>query len=69
MRFGWYSIICLNTIPSDRISHRFRHREGIGAARFTPEITCTERIAEAGIEPSVDSAGDSYDNALAESVI
>ena len=27
-----------------------------------------ERLAEAGIEPSVDSRGDSYDNALAESV-
>ena len=29
----------------------------------------TERLAEAGIEPSVGSVGDSYDNALAESVI
>src|SRR5688500_11110887 len=29
----------------------------------------TERLAEAGIEPSVGSRGDSYDNALAESVI
>ncbi|HKZ20209.1 MAG TPA: integrase core domain-containing protein, partial [Acidimicrobiia bacterium] len=29
----------------------------------------TERLAEAGIEPSVGSIGDSYDNALAESVI
>jgi putative transposase len=28
-----------------------------------------ERLAEAGIEPSVGSRGDSYDNALAESVI
>jgi len=32
-------------------------------------IRYTERLAEAGIEPSVGSAGDSYDNALAESVI
>jgi transposase InsO family protein len=32
-------------------------------------ITYTERLAEAGIEPSVGSKGDSYDNALAESVI
>ncbi len=32
-------------------------------------IRCTERLAEAGIEPSVGSIGDSYDNALAESVI
>jgi transposase InsO family protein len=32
-------------------------------------IRYTERVAEAGIEPSVGSLGDSYDNALAESVI
>lgn len=32
-------------------------------------IRYTERLAEAGMEPSVGSVGDSYDNALAESVI
>jgi transposase InsO family protein len=32
-------------------------------------IRYTERLAEAGIEPSVGSTGDSYDNALAESII
>ena len=32
-------------------------------------IRYTERLAEAGIEPSVGSLGDSYDNALAETVI
>ena len=32
-------------------------------------IRYTERLAEAGIEPSVGNKGDSYDNALAESVI
>jgi transposase InsO family protein len=32
-------------------------------------IRYTERLAEVGIEPSVGSVGDSYDNALAESVI
>ena len=32
-------------------------------------ITYTERLGEAGIAPSVGSVGDSYDNALAESVI
>ncbi len=32
-------------------------------------IRYTERLSEAGIEPSVGSVGDSYDNALAESVI
>ena len=28
----------------------------------------TERLAEAGVEPSVGSVGDSYDNALAETI-
>ena len=32
-------------------------------------IRYTERLAEADIEPSVGSVGDSYDNALAETVI
>lgn len=32
-------------------------------------IRYTERLAEAGIEPSVGSIGDSYDNALAETII
>lgn len=32
-------------------------------------INYTERLAKAGIEPSVGSVGDSYDNALAETVI
>jgi transposase InsO family protein len=29
----------------------------------------TQRLADAGIAPSVGSRGDSYDNALAESII
>ena len=32
-------------------------------------IRYTERLAAAGVAPSVGSVGDSYDNALAESVI
>jgi putative transposase len=32
-------------------------------------ICYSERLAEAGVEPSVGSLGDSYDNALAESII
>ena len=32
-------------------------------------IRHTERLAQAGIEPSVGSVGDSYNNALAESII
>jgi transposase InsO family protein len=31
-------------------------------------IKYTERLAQAGIEPSVGSIGDSYDNALAETI-
>ena len=31
-------------------------------------IKYSERVAEAGIEPSVGSKGDSYDNALAETI-
>ena len=31
-------------------------------------IRYTERLGEAGIEPSVSSKGDSYDNALAETI-
>ena len=31
-------------------------------------IKYTERLAEAGIEPSVGGVGDSYDNALAETI-
>lgn len=32
-------------------------------------IKYTERLAELGFDPSVGSVGDSYDNAMAESVI
>jgi putative transposase len=32
-------------------------------------IRYSERLAEAGVEPSVGSIGDSYDNALAETII
>ena len=38
-----------------------------GAAN-TCAIKYTERLAEAGVEPSVGSVGDSYDNALAETI-
>ena len=31
-------------------------------------ILYSERLAEAGVEPSVGSKGDSYDNALAETI-
>ena len=39
-------------------------------AEFTQylSIRYTERLAEVGVEPSVGSVGDSYDNALAETI-
>ena len=39
----------------------------IAAVQYV-SIRYTERLAEAGIEPSVGSVGDSYDNALAETI-
>jgi transposase InsO family protein len=48
---------------SGRLVHHSDHGVQYLAIRYT------ERLAEAGIEPSVGSVGDSYDNALAESVI
>jgi putative transposase len=39
----------------------------IGEAQYV-SIKYTERLADAGIEPSVGSVGNSYDNALAETI-
>jgi len=39
-----------------------RSSHGFSSVRYA------ERLAEAGIEPSVGSVGDSYDNALAETI-
>ena len=38
------------------------------ARELYASIRYSERLAEAGIEPSVGSTGDSYDNALAETI-
>jgi putative transposase len=51
-----------NTVFDGLVHHSDR------GSQYT-SIRYTERLAEAGIEPSVGSRGDSYDNALAESVI
>ena len=40
----------------------------IGRGSQYVSIVYTERLAEGGIEPSVGSVGDSYDNALAETI-
>ena len=42
-------------------------RRPVESAQYL-SIKYTERLAEAGIEPSVGSDGDSYDNALAETI-
>ena len=47
--------------------HRLVHHSDAGSQYLS--IRYTNRLAEAGISPSVGSVGDSYDNALAESVI
>jgi len=47
--------------------HNLVHHSDRGVQYLS--IRYTERLAEAGIEPSVGSVGDSYDNALAETII
>jgi len=42
-------------------------RRSVESAQYV-SIVYAERLAEAGIEPSVGSVGDSYDNALAETI-
>jgi transposase InsO family protein len=42
-------------------------RRPVESAQYV-SIRNTDRLAEAGIEPSVGSVGDSYDNALAETI-
>lgn len=48
-------------------THSLVHHSDRGVQYLS--LRYTERLGEAGIEPSVGSVGDSYDNALAESVI
>jgi putative transposase len=49
-----------------RPCHQLVHHSDRGSQYVS--IRYTERLAEAGIEPSVGSVGDSYDNALAETI-
>jgi putative transposase len=42
-------------------------RRSVESAQYT-SIRFTERLAEAGIQPSVGAVGSSYDNALAETI-
>lgn len=60
----------LNQAIFQRKTHRSRdliHHSDRGSQYLS--IIYTERLAEAGIDPSVGTVGDSFDNALAESVI
>jgi putative transposase len=50
-----------------RALHGLVHHSDAGS-QYT-SIRYTERLAEAGARPSIGSVGDSYDNALAESII
>jgi transposase InsO family protein len=58
----------------ERALHDRRPAQGGGLVHHSDRgsqyvsIRHTERLAEAGIEPSVGSVGDSYDNALAETI-
>jgi putative transposase len=52
---------------ADAAGERLVHHSDRGSQYLS--IRYTERLALAGIEPSVGSRGDSYDNALAETVI
>jgi len=61
----------------DALEQALHARRGIGQGKLIHHsdrgvqyvsIRYTERLAEAGIEPSVGSVGDSYDNALAETI-
>ena len=74
---GWRVSSSLRTdLALDALEQALYARPGINdlvhhSDRFIQYVSIryTERLAEAGIEPSVGSVGDSYDNALAESVI
>src|SRR4051812_27967250 len=79
---GWRAATSMRTaLVLDALEHAVWTRTRDGAAdlgglichhdagsQYT-SIAYTERLADAGVDPSVGSVGDAYDNALAESVI
>jgi putative transposase len=79
MIVGWHASRSLRTdLALDALEQAIWARRGAGLDELVHHsdrgvqylaIRYTERLADAGIEPSVGSVGDSYDNALAESVI
>jgi putative transposase len=74
---GWRASASLRSdLALDALEQALYDRETDGALIHHSDrgvqylsIRYTERLSEAGIEPSVGSRGDSYDNALAETVI
>jgi len=76
---GWRVAASLRTdFVLDALEQAIHDRGGAGVADLVHHsdrgsqylaMRYTDRLAEAGIEPSVGSRGDSYDNALAESII
>ena len=77
MIVGWRASSSLRTdLALDALEQALWARPGTGHLVHHSDrgvqyvsIRYTERLAEAGIKPSVGSVGDSYDNALAETVI
>lgn len=53
---------CLVRSKGDGLTHHSDRRSQYVAIKYT------ERLAEAGVGPSVGKVGDSYDNALAETI-
>jgi transposase InsO family protein len=60
-RFGPNVFCFINTSVLDVLRRRVEFTQYVS-------IRYSERLAEAGVEPSVGSKGDSYDNALAETI-
>jgi transposase InsO family protein len=56
------------TVGGTAREHQGARRCSRAISTRTATIRSAERLAEAGIEPSVGSVGDSYDNALVETI-
>jgi putative transposase len=71
---GWrvsrtaHASFVLDALEQALHERRPAHRGGLVHHSEYVGIRYTERLAKAGIEPSVGSVGDSYDNALAETI-
>ncbi len=78
----WQAVMSISTTAHagfvldalEQAVHDRRPAKGMGLVHHSDRgsqylsIRYSERLAEAGIEPSVGSVGDSYDNALAETI-